>query len=63
MDALGRLPEIFDRQELETALGFKPRRSSVVRILKDLWSEKTLEIVEFSGGRRPTKYRKVEGPD
>lgn len=58
---LPRLPEIFDRQELERALGFTPRRSSLVRILKDLWSEKTLEIVEYSEGRRPTKYRKVGG--
>jgi hypothetical protein len=53
-DALPRLPEIFDRLELERALGFIPRRFSLVRILKDLWSEKTLEIVEYSGGRRPT---------
>ncbi len=49
-------------RKLERALGFTPCRSSVVRILKDLWSEKTLEIVGFSGGRRPTKYRKVAGP-
>jgi hypothetical protein len=62
-DALPRLPEIFDRQELERALGFTSRRSSLVRILKELWAEKTLEIVEFSEGRRPTKYRKVAGPD
>lgn len=61
VDALPRLPEVFDRLELERALGFTPRRSSLVRILKDLWSEKTLEIVGFSGGRRPTKYRKVAG--
>jgi hypothetical protein len=61
-DALPQLPEIFDRHELEKALGFTPRKSTLARILNDMSDDKDLEIVERSHGRHPTKYRKVAGP-
>jgi len=59
LDALPRLPDIFDRHDLEAALGYAPPRSSIVRVLKDMWGGKELAVEEFSEGRRPTRYRKV----
>jgi hypothetical protein len=59
---LPQLPEIFDRHELEKALGFKPRKSTLARILSDMSYGKELEIVEPSHGRHPARYRKTAGP-
>jgi len=58
-NVLPQLPEIFDRQAVEKALGFAPPRSTLARILRDMWGDNELEIVESTEGRRPTKYRRV----
>ncbi len=58
-DVLPQLPEVFERRELEKALGFTPNRTTLVRILQELWYAKEITILEFSEGRRPTKYGKV----
>jgi hypothetical protein len=58
-DVLPQLPEVFDRQELEEALGYEPARSTLVRILQKMWADKELAIEQYSQGRRATRYRKV----
>lgn len=60
-DVLPQLPEVFERRELEEALGFTPSRSTLVRVLQELWQAKEITIVEFSEGPGPTKYGKVAG--
>jgi hypothetical protein len=60
-DVLPQLPEIFTRHDLEKALGFAPRRSTVVTILEEMCAAKELVIAELSLGRRLTRYRKVTG--
>jgi hypothetical protein len=62
LDALPQLPEVFVRHDVEKALGFTPPRSSLVRILRDMWRDGELKIEEISEGRLQTKYRKVAGP-
>lgn len=63
LNAFPQLPEIFVRHDVEKALGFTPARSSLVRILRDMWMDGELKIEEISEGRMRTKYRKVAGPD
>jgi hypothetical protein len=61
-DVLPQLPEIFTRHDVEAALGFAPPRSSIVRILQDMWAKDELTIEESSEGRHRTKYRKRTEP-
>jgi hypothetical protein len=58
-DVLPQLTEVFDRHQLEKALGFEPPRSTLVRILREMWADKELAIESYSSGRTVTKYRKL----
>jgi hypothetical protein len=58
-NVLPQLPEVFDRHDLEEALGYEPARSTLVRILEKMWADKELGIETYSRGRKATRYRKV----
>jgi hypothetical protein len=56
---LPQLPEVFDRQAVEAALGFAPKRTTLVRILKTMCKEGDLWLEYMSEGGERTKYRKL----
>ena len=59
LDAMGSLPEVFDRNQVCDALGYQPDRSSLFRVLQQLTFEDVLSLAKFGGGRVTTKYRKT----
>ena len=60
--ALGRLEEVFDRNDLIRALGFEPNRATLHRVLEQLKTEGVLAIETFGSGKQPTLYRKLTSP-
>jgi hypothetical protein len=58
IEALDRLPEVFDRGDVIAALGERPERSSLYRVLEELRDGGTLEIVRAGNGRVPSRYRR-----
>ncbi|HEX9944353.1 MAG TPA: hypothetical protein VGG03_20275 [Thermoanaerobaculia bacterium] len=61
-EALPRLPEVFDKDDLAEALGFEPRRSTLSRAIDQLLFDEQIKIEQHSGGRRMTRYRKAAPP-
>ncbi|HEV2852030.1 MAG TPA: hypothetical protein VHC97_04425 [Thermoanaerobaculia bacterium] len=54
------LPEVFDKSDLCQAIGYKPSRSTLLRVLDVLEKEEQKVALDFqSQGGRPTLYRKV----
>ena len=59
VEALPKLPEVFDTRELREALGYAPHRGSLHRALQEL-EGKGLLAVEFLGrGKMPSSYRQT----
>ena len=63
VDALEKLPELFDRTQVHAALGFTPRRASLYRVFRDLSRGGWLTIEERGEGRLSNLYRKVSPPE
>jgi hypothetical protein len=61
-DALDELEDVFDRNDLLRALGFKPHRATLYRVLEELTSNGVLAIEELGSGKQPTRYRKLTSP-
>jgi hypothetical protein len=60
-EALPRLPEEFTRGDVCEALGYKPDRGTLYRILRELVQEGSLRLQSLGSGRRPSIYRKTNG--
>lgn len=58
-DALGSLPEVFDRGHVLQALGYEPDRGSLYRVLQQLIQNGVLSLQERGAGKRPAQYRKT----
>src|SRR5215208_6067659 len=58
-EALLRVADEFDHNDLYRAMGFKPKRSTLYRILQELERTGTIEIFKLGAARTPTRYRKV----
>ena len=56
---LPALPEVFVKQDVVQALGWKPSRSSIQRVLSDMKQTGHIRFESYSDGRKPTRYRKV----
>ena len=56
------LPEVFDKKDLCQAIGYKPSRGTLLRVLQELQKEKKVAVAFQSGGGRQTQYRKVMAP-
>lgn len=59
--ALGRLPEVFDHNDVRRELGYEPNRTSLYRTLQDLQDEGILTIARVGSGKVPTRYRQAGG--
>ena len=59
-EALGRVGEIFDKDDLCRAMGFAPPRATLFSALDRLVTEGVIALHERGGGKRPTRYRKLE---
>lgn len=59
-EALGRLDEVFDKDDLCRAMGFAPPRATLFSALDRLVSEGIIAVHVRGGGKRPTLYRKLE---
>jgi len=60
--ALPSLPEVFDREDIERALGYKPSRPTLNRAFSILREAQRI-VVEVAGhASRPTSYRKLPVP-
>lgn len=55
------LPEVFDKSDLWQAIGYKPNRSTLKRVLEILEKEEKVTVDFQSQGGRQTQYRKVMG--
>jgi len=56
------LPEVFDKSDLCQAIGYRPSRSTLLRVLEILEKEEKKVALEFqSEGGRPNLYRKASG--
>lgn len=58
-EALPKLPEVFDRNDLCRALGYEPDRSSLFRMFQDLINGGILVMQRRGVGKTPTVYRKT----
>lgn len=57
--ALEKLPDPFDRHDVEAVLGFSPRRASLYRVLGELANEGSIALVSHGEGTRTNRYRKL----
>jgi hypothetical protein len=53
------LPTAFEKKDVVQALGWAPSRSSLHRVLSDMCYQGILQFEFRSGGRTPSRYRKV----
>jgi hypothetical protein len=58
-DALEQVGETFDRNDLCAALGFKPSRATLYRVLSELIEQRRIAFGEPVTGNQPTRYRKL----
>lgn len=58
-ELLPSLPEVFNRNDVQKALGAEVERSSLFRALRQLTWEGTLVQQSIGGGRIPTTYRRA----
>ena len=58
-EALEKLPEEFDKNDVERALGFEPSRPTLFRALHMLCEDGVLEIAGRSSGRVPARFRQL----
>lgn len=57
--ALGRVGELFDKDDLARAMGFTPHRASLHRILLELETNGAITVARRGMGQTPTQYRKL----
>ena len=62
LEALDQVPQEFDKNDVCRAIGQVPHRASLYRVLQELIFNGTLEVVQFSMGRRPAIYRRLLAP-
>jgi hypothetical protein len=58
-EALDRVPEIFDRNDLHREIGEMPDRGTLSRTLQKLLTEGTIVVHQEGSGKIPKKYRKI----
>jgi hypothetical protein len=58
LQALQRLPEVFQRQDILEALGYNPDRTTLHRVLRELVRDGSLTVQDPGRGQRGTRYRK-----
>jgi hypothetical protein len=58
-DALDRLPEEFDKDDLLRVLGFSPHRSSLFRALQQLGWEGRIAVTSVGSNRKASVYRQL----
>jgi hypothetical protein len=61
-EALEKVGEVFDRNDLCRVLGFQPKRSTISRILRDLEIEGRIVMQKRGIGRTVNLYRKAAPP-
>jgi hypothetical protein len=61
-DALEKVGETFDKDELCAVMGFEPSRSTLYRVLGSLMRERRIALAEPANGSQPTRYRKLTVP-
>jgi hypothetical protein len=59
-EVLPALPRVFEKKDILQALGWKPSRSSLHRVLADMVTDGLLQFEYLSLGRTPSRYRKTE---
>ena len=59
VEALSRVPQEFDKNDVCRAIGHTPNRASLHRIFQEMVYEGALEVKETGSGRLPTVYRKL----
>ncbi|MBW8878376.1 MAG: hypothetical protein JF614_25725 [Acidobacteria bacterium] len=59
VEALNRVPQEFDKNDVCRGLGYTPNRASLHRVFRDMVHEGALEVKEPGTGRLPTVYRKL----
>jgi len=57
-EALERIPDEFDKNDLHRALGFAPSRPTLFRALDTLRQEGIIAVAEPGSGRTPSRFRK-----
>jgi hypothetical protein len=62
-DILPQLPEEFDKTDVDHALGYKPTRPTLYRVLHDFISTNRIAMARNHQGPSPTRYRKLPPPD
>lgn len=60
---LPNLPEIFDKRDLCQAIGYKPSRGTLLRVLETLKQEKKVAVAFQSDGGKQTQYRRLESQE
>ena len=62
-DILPQLPEEFDKTDVDRALGYKPTRPTLHRVLHDFISMERIAMARNHQGPSPTRYRKLPSPE
>lgn len=62
-EALARVPEIFDRNDLCAALGYEPDRNVLYRVLRGALADGRLHKEERGYGQKASRYRKLRPGD
>lgn len=59
LDALPRVPEVFNISHLRQALGYDPHRGSLHRTLQEILDEGFITLETLGSGKTPTSYKKT----
>jgi hypothetical protein len=59
VDALAKVPEVFDRNDICRVLGYEPDRGSLYRTFQELKREGVLTQQQRGTGKWPARYRKT----
>ena len=59
LEALPRVPEVFNSSHLRQALGYDPHRGSLHRTLQEILDEGFITLETVGSGKTPTSYRKT----
>ena len=62
-EAFPGLPEVFDKHDIDRALGYEPSRATLLRALRALSNQGLIETESFSIGGTTTRYRKLPSTD
>jgi len=60
-EAIERLPEVFDKNDIVHVLGYAPKRATLYRALDELRKEGFIVKESESEGRQPRRFRKLVG--